>query len=183
MPRLFIGVPAPEDLDASGARRAVQDHAREVKLVDPEHYHVTLAFLGDTNEDKVPAVRAALQQALDGKTPTQGQARGLGAFPSPSRASVVWMGVHDAQMTPLATSIRDALDDQDIAYDDRHDFHAHLTLARLREKQDLTPLLDPHEATEFGPYPVDTVNLYASTLTPDGPEYETRETLRLEDPR
>lgn len=181
MPRLFIGVPAPETLEASGVRRALDEHARNPKVVDPENYHVTLAFLGDTPTDEIPRIEEALDEATKGHPQETAQARGLGAFPDPKHASVVWMGIQNRVLPPLADDLHEALDQRGIGFDDRHDFHAHLTIARLRRKQDMTPLIDPHQDTDFGPFPIHMVTLYESTLTPEGPTYEARASATLED--
>lgn len=180
MPRLFVGVPAPGDLELSGVRNALEKRAGDVKLVDPELYHVTLAFLGDTPEDEVPAIREAVEASAEGTGAHEGEAKGLGAFPSASSASVVWAGVEGTRLDPLANGLRDTLRERGIGFDDRHEFHPHLTVARLREKKDLSSLLDPHSETGFGAFPVDRVHLYESTLTPEGPEYEVRGTAELE---
>jgi 2'-5' RNA ligase len=179
MPRLFVGVPAPADLDTSGVRTTLEDRASGVKPVDPELYHVTVAFLGDTPRGEVGPIADAVREGAQGLGPHEGTARGLGAFPDPSRASVVWVGVDGTRLTPLAEGVREALDARGIGYDDRHDFHPHVTVARLRDEEDLTTLTQPHERTDFGAFPVDRVVLYESNLTPDGPEYEALETVRL----
>ncbi len=181
MPRLFIGIPAPDTLDASGVRRAIKQHARDPKLVDPDNYHITLAFLGDKPQATIPKIQHALHDATTRTPPGTGQAQGLGAFPNPKHASVIWIGIHHEPLTRLAENLHKALNEHDISFDDRHDFHAHLTIARLRRKQDITPLTTPHQDTDFGPFPIDTIHLYESTLTPQGPLYETRASVTLED--
>jgi 2'-5' RNA ligase len=177
MPRLFVGIPAPGTLDLGGVRGALEDD--DVKLVDPELYHVTLAFLGDTPEGRVDAAAEAIRKGAAAVPAERGRARGLGAFPSPEHASVIWAGIEAEGIDELADGVRRGLRDRSIDVDDRHDFHAHLTVARLRDKRDVTGLIGPHESTDFGAFPIEEVHLYESTLTPQGPEYEVRETVRL----
>lgn len=178
MPRLFVGVPAPGTLELGGVRGELEGDDN-VKTVDPEHYHVTLAFLGDTPEERVDTAIEAIRKGAAGTPPEEGRARGLGAFPSPDNASVLWAGIDAENLGHLATGVRQALQDLSVDFDDRHDFHAHLTVARLRDKEDATDLVEPHEETDFGAFPIEQVHLYESTLTPDGPEYEVRETIQL----
>lgn len=178
MPRLFVGVPAPGNLDLGGVRGRLEDEGN-VKLVDPQLYHVTLAFLGDTPEGRTDAALQAIREVAKAHKAHEGRARGLGAFPDRGNASVLWTGIQDTELTPLAEGIRDRLRDRSIGFDDRHDFHPHLTVARLRDKRDMTHLLDPHASTDFGAFPVEQVNLYESTLTPQGPEYDVRGTAEL----
>ncbi|PSG97093.1 RNA 2',3'-cyclic phosphodiesterase [Thermoplasmatales archaeon SW_10_69_26] len=178
MPRLFVGVPAPGSLDLSGVRGSLEDEGG-VKLVDPANYHVTLAFLGDTPEGRVDAALQAIREVVEGTGAHEGRARGLGAFPSEENASVVWTGIEETELDPLANGIRERLRSRSIDVDDRNDFHPHLTLGRLRDKRDMTHLLEPHASTDFGGFPVEQVHLYESTLTPEGPEYEIRGTAEL----
>lgn len=178
MPRLFVGVPAPNSLQLSGVRGKLSDDDN-VKLVDPDLYHVTLAFLGDTPQGRADAVLEAVRGGVAGVGAHEGRTRGLGAFPSEEKASVVWAGVEETRLPAMAEGVRTKLRERSIDFDDRHDFHPHLTIARLRNKRDMSPLLGPHEATEFGTFPVDRVHLYESTLTPEGPEYEVQGTVEL----
>jgi len=178
MPRLFVGVPAPGDLELGGVRRELEDDDN-AKLVDPELYHVTLAFLGDMPEARTDAAFEAIREVATGTPAEEGRAKGLGAFPSPDNARVLWTGIEADRIESLGSGVRTALRDRSIDYDDRHDFHAHLTVARLRDHADVTDLVGPHEATDFGAFPIEQVHLYESNLTPDGPEYEIRDTVEL----
>lgn len=180
MARLFVGVPAPGTLELSGVRNALEQRGDNVKLVDPSLYHVTIAFLGETSEDRIDDIAAAMAAGGEGTPKHEGEAQGLGAFPSAQRASVVWTGVNGTQLEPMAKATRAALSDRGVGFDDRHDFHPHMTLARLRDKRDLRQLITPHEKTSFGSFPVEAIHLYESTLTPQGPVYDVRETVHLE---
>lgn len=180
MPRLFVGVPAPEDLSLPQVTRELSEDDN-LKLVDPELYHVTLAFMGDTPEDRVEdALEAIREGASQAKAQAhEARARGLGAFPNPGRASVLWAGIRDGNLEPLAKQVRSALSSRSIAFDDRHGFHPHMTVARLRDRDDVSALLQEHESTDFGAFPIEDVHLYESTLTPQGPDYEVRGTVEL----
>ena len=64
--RLFLGLPLP--FDAVG--RLVhwqQEHLRDVRIVEPAHLHVTLAFLGSTPVARFAAIADALAAAADGR--------------------------------------------------------------------------------------------------------------------
>lgn len=157
---------------------AIEDQGN-LKPVDPDKHHVTLAFLGDVDEGWVEQAGQAVIAGCQGHHAQDGQAVGLGAFPKPGHASVLWAGIRGGDLGPLARDIRAQLGKRELPYDDRS-FHAHLTLARFRSKVDLARLVHEHEDTVLGPFPMDTVHLYASTLTPDGPVYQTVETVTLE---
>jgi len=66
--------------DASGIRRTV-----------PENVHITLKFLGDVDETRVPELTDALETAVDeaGVDPFTAEFGGLGAFPSEEYIRVI----------------------------------------------------------------------------------------------
>ncbi len=177
MPRLFVGTPLAPDLDTQPVLKALEGIGR-VKPVDPGQYHVTLAFIGDVDDAEVKAAREAVRAGATGPAHT-GTVQTVGAFPKPSQARVVWAGIEGAHLDALARSVRSELAARDLPYDERA-FHAHLTIARLRDKRDVTSVTKRFQGTTFGELPVPAVHLYRSTLTSEGPEYEIVERASLE---
>ncbi len=177
MPRLFVGTPLAPDLDTQPVLKALEGVGR-VKPVDRDQYHVTLAFIGDLDDAEVKDARESVRAGATGPAHT-GTVKTVGAFPEPSSARVVWAGIDGGHLDALAGSVRRELAARDLPYDQRA-FHAHLTIARLRDKRDITGVTDRFQGTVFGELPVDAVHLYRSTLTPEGPEYEIVERVPLE---
>ena len=177
--RLFLSIDLPDDLADDVA--AVQDRLRDaagLRLTDPEQVHVTLKFLGDTDAKRVSAVEEAVETAVDDANvgPFRAELRGLGAFPSLDYISVVWVGVDagSAEMTRLHGAIE--RETTAIGFDaESHEFTPHATVARMddaRGKETVQRVVR-EETPEVGSFDVEQVRLTESTLTPDGPEYET----------
>ena len=63
--RLFIGLNMPKKQRARihSAARALRDEDLPVRWIDPDHFHVTLKFLGEVRREKVEAVTEALESA------------------------------------------------------------------------------------------------------------------------
>src|SRR3972149_6084307 len=61
--------------------------------VNPEHLHLTLKFLGQVEETRLEAIAEAVASAARGGGPFRFVLGGLGAFPQPRTARVVWVGV------------------------------------------------------------------------------------------
>jgi 2'-5' RNA ligase len=79
------------------------------------------------------------------------QLRGGGAFPTPRRATVYWLGVDDGDALAF---LHEAVMDATLGFVSRRDrvpFHPHLTLARLRSKLDLTADVDALAGAPIGP--------------------------------
>ncbi len=176
--RLFVSV----DLDPlADAIRAAQEPFADVdglRLTDPEGVHVTLKFLGEVSESRVPAVEDALAAAVEeaGVAPFEAHVGGYGVFPSRSYVSVVWLGVREGA-TDL-TRLHEACEERTVAlgFDpERHDFTPHATIARMDHaggKERVLRVLDERDP-DVGAMRIDEVRLTESTLTPDGPRYET----------
>ena len=176
--RLFVSV----DLDGLGEEvRAVQDlleGASGLNFTDPEQAHVTLKFLGDTGEDRLPALREELAAAVadSGVGPFTATFGGLGVFPSPEYISVVWLGVREGGRE--LTRLHEAIEDRTVAmgFDpEDHDFTPHVTLARMEHAggKELVQEVVGERDPDAGRLRVAEVRLTESTLTDDGPEYST----------
>ena len=64
------------------------------KLVPPENWHITVRFLGDIDEAVLDRFVHALSERLDAHSGWV-RCRGLGAFPSPAKAGVLYAMVED----------------------------------------------------------------------------------------
>src|SRR5207237_10841544 len=98
--RGFIAVDVPEspalDQLAADLRRA----SPFLRVVDTGQVHLTVKFLGETEEGLVPEIVTAIREATAGVRPFEIRVRGTGAFPSLGRLSVIWVGVEGAE--PIA---------------------------------------------------------------------------------
>ncbi|MEV4689643.1 RNA 2',3'-cyclic phosphodiesterase [Micromonospora echinospora] len=131
--RLFAAIYPPAvavvDLTArvKGLRVASARHAR---LADPANLHLTLAFLGEVPDVRLPDVEHALASAArSARSPRLCLAAG-GSF-GQGRSTVLWVDVRgDVEaLDALARSIRGALCEAGLPCDDKP-FRAHLTIAR-----------------------------------------------------
>src|SRR5207245_7151093 len=107
--------------------------ARDVAWVAPESLHLTLKFLGRVREARTPELAVALTRATAGLTAFEANVAGLGAFPSPARARVIWAGVGrgtDA-LVELAGRVDAALAALGVEREPRA-FSPHVTLGRVR---------------------------------------------------
>ncbi|WP_305787666.1 RNA 2',3'-cyclic phosphodiesterase [Symbioplanes lichenis] len=111
--RLFVALYPPEE-----ARRHLRQHLPAGKLTPVEKWHVTLAFLGEVAEARLPALRAAVA-GVDVPRGRELRLRGGGDF----GRRVTWAGV-EGELDDLATAVRDAVE-----LSDPRPFVPHLTVA------------------------------------------------------
>jgi RNA 2',3'-cyclic 3'-phosphodiesterase len=148
------------------------DPARQGRDEAPEH--LTLRFLGEISEDRVPVITTALRNAVRPLTPFDLTFEGVGAFPGPRNPRVVWVGatVGRERAIELARAVESALVPFGFPAEDK-EFVPHVTLFRVRGPRDSARarrLLDGGEpAPAARSVRVTEVTLKASALTRDGP--------------
>ncbi|MFZ2359411.1 MAG: RNA 2',3'-cyclic phosphodiesterase [Anaerolineae bacterium] len=188
--RLFIAIElSPAVKQALGGLQADLKRRlppRVVRWTNPDGIHLTLKFLGDTPEEKAQAVTQGVLAAAAGFEPFALRVAGLGCFPSPQRARVLWVGVPD--MPKALAGVQRAIDLQMARLDfarEARPFSPHLTLGRVNdrispaERQTLAGLLERTEAGELGVVPVEEIVLFQSELRPDGAVYTALARARL----
>ncbi|MGS2615577.1 RNA 2',3'-cyclic phosphodiesterase [Micromonospora sp. LZ34] len=140
--RLFVAVyPPPEAVDhltGQVARLRVGAAAAagiNVRLADPAQAHVTLAFLGDVEADRLVDVESSLGLAAewsrDGRAATPRLRLGGGGRFGQNRFTVLWVDVRGEveALQVLARLIRSRLRNARLPHDDKP-FRPHLTIAR-----------------------------------------------------
>ncbi len=172
--RLFVGVPLPDNL-----RTAVFEYVRRwrsrisgIKYVEPENLHITLKFIGEVDDSRVPAIKDLLSSVQT--HPFTINARGVGAFPSSSSPRVVWVGIREGfeDLVALSRDIDDLLVSEGIPRE-RKASHPHITIGRVkRYDPEITRFLARDIDLEFGSFTFERFALFRSTLTPDGPIYD-----------
>ncbi|MFF1821757.1 RNA 2',3'-cyclic phosphodiesterase [Kribbella sp. NPDC058245] len=140
--RLFVAVVPPievvEDLNEFVAPR--REHPDDdIRWSAGEHWHITLAFLGEVPDWKSDELSERLEAVAKRQTPSPLRLRGAGAFPGVPEARVLYTGVQDEtdSLKQLAKTTRAAANKAGIEVDGRK-FVPHLTLARLRRPIDVT---------------------------------------------
>lgn len=183
--RAFYSVDLPDRLaDPIADLQATVDDADGLRFVDPQQAHVTLKFLGDVADDEIDDVLAAGERAVDDANvdPFECRIAGLGVFPSLEYISVVWAGVDEG--SEELTALHEALETETTAlgFDpEEHSFTPHVTLARMNDARG-KELVQEHvreRDPDIGRFEVEAIRLTESTLTADGPVYDTVERLRL----
>ncbi len=155
-------------LDQLGRTRA------DLKVVKPTNLHVTLKFLGDTEEALVDDVTDRMRQSVEGIPVFAVKLEGIGAFPSMSNIRVIWIGMDDGRhLAGIAARLDSSLEEMGLERD-RKGFKPHLTVARVRSGRGLDVvqgLITSNATTDFGDYTIDKIVLKKSVLTPQGPRY------------
>jgi 2'-5' RNA ligase len=180
--RAFISIDLARIQEVEDLIVALKNADPTLKVVDPGQIHITLKFLGETSESKVPGIVEAMREAAQGIEPFAVPLRSTGAFPSKNRIRVVWVGLNDTMpMGTMATRLDESLAQQ--GFDrERRPFAPHLTVARTRTETSnpsVRQIIDTNAQNDFGTVYVDRIRLKKSVLTQCGPQYSTVEEILL----
>jgi 2'-5' RNA ligase len=172
--RAFVAVVPPREvLDA------VERVVAPVRPVAPPRlnwthagqWHLTLQFLGAVAD--ADELVDALRWGLHGRRSLALSLGGAGAFPSVSRASVVWIGLDEGEpeLAMLADAVQRAT--EPLGYEpDHRDFTAHVTIARSPRARPMASLVQSLGGGPIGPvFHVNDVVLMESDTRRDGAVY------------
>lgn len=154
--------------------------ARTTGLIPADRWHLTVAFLGEVPDERLPDVEVALHTAVCGWRTASGGAlelrlAGGGRF-GRGRFTTVWVGLGGEVSTfgDLAATVGRTLRRARLS-SDRKPFRAHLTLARCGERltaEQVATDIATLDAYQGPPWTVPELHLVRSTLGPR-PEYRT----------
>jgi 2'-5' RNA ligase len=184
--RTFIAVRIPADVRRRLAEVEAELKASgaDVKWVPEENFHVTLKFLGYMEPDRLDVVKKAVESAIEGIGAFGVTLSGVGAFPKPSRPSVVWVGIGAGanELKALAEKAESALERAGFAREERP-FSPHITIGRVKTPGSLDRLRDAIEGLReeyVGAFEVESVAVMKSDLRPTGPIYTQQAEFLLE---
>lgn len=182
--RTFIAVPLPPEVRSAVAEfaGAVRPFCGGARWEGTDKLHLTMKFLGDTDERLIPAVLDALGAAAAGVAPFDLTVAGFGAFPSMRNPKVLWLGCGDASgaLILLHGRIEERCAGLGFQREDRP-FHPHVTIARLRGDGVPSHLTSLPKNLNFDPRHthVAEIILVKSVLRPEGSEYTVIGSSRL----
>ncbi len=173
--RAFIALELPDqvkDLISAHIKRLKGLVPREVKWVDPRIAHLTLAFLGNVSDNRLPVLSRIVDYVGGACPPFSIKAGPLGAFPNERRPRVIWLGLEGniRCLSAMHRRLQGELESGGFPIEKRP-FMPHVTLGRARGKgviaiEEGALNLPGSSGLEF---PVRELALMSSVLTPRGP--------------
>ncbi|MEC4686390.1 MAG: RNA 2',3'-cyclic phosphodiesterase [Nitrospirota bacterium] len=175
--RCFIAIDIGEEMkkELDAFMKGLKKLAPDVKWLSGNHIHLTLKFLGNTDENLVERIKASLESVASCHRKFNLTVAGAGGFPDYSRPRVLWVGINRSEeLNLLYNNIESAMELLGFERETRK-FRPHLTIARVKSQKGLPPLLKEIRGCkdkEFGKIEVSEVLLMKSTLKTTGAEYE-----------
>lgn len=195
--RTFVAIEVPDSL----GQKLVRLQTELAPLIPGyrwtavQPFHATLAFLGDIKDRDLNEVCKAVEAGTLAGPESSAfpafpvQLQGVGAFPSPAKGRVIWVGMTAPDLKPLLDlqqAVVRALSRTGYRPDDQP-FHPHVTVGRKKSDRsrgpDLTEVIERYRGWAAGSFTVTEITTIASTLGPGGPAYAPLARARLGHPK
>lgn len=175
--RAFIAIEIPPAIKEgmTGVRDRLKGAGVDAGWSRPEGVHLTLKFLGEVSEARVPEIMRALALALCGTGRFRLGVEGVGTFPNPASARVVWLGLAGdlKALFALQANVEQAMAGLGLEREVRP-YAPHLTLGRVRHVRSpeiWLKRLAGVRSIKLPGFDVTAVSLIASKLGPAGATY------------
>ena len=172
--RTFIAIGLPLSIRKKISQ--IQENLKKCNLtfkwVKPDNTHLTLKFLGSVDEEKLEQIKKIITKTSGGFKAFGVNLEGFGFFPNAKKPRVFFINTSHQE---LLKSIADKLEEELIILDFEKEgrFKSHITLARIKDKQNLECLKKELENIKLEEeFAVEEIMLYKSTLTPEGAIHE-----------
>jgi RNA 2',3'-cyclic 3'-phosphodiesterase len=172
MVRAFVALELSADIreQLSAAQDVLRGCTARLTFVDPALIHITVKFLGEVDEKKIPQVTAALRSIPFAPFPVSA---GRVTVNNSRRPHTIWCVAGDGgNGGKLFRLVEDALQPLGFMRETRP-FTPHATIARVKfADPSLFTQLNLLNGRTYGSCIVSGLKLKKSTLTPRGPVYE-----------
>ena len=186
--RLFVGLEVPEPSRRDLRRRldGIRDRLPRARWVDLDNLHLTLLFLGETAEAKVPALADQLRPGFARCPPLDLRLGSGGTFPPGRPARVAWVGVDSPpELLQLQADVTQAAVEAVGFEPEERAYHPHVTLARCPDpwRREAADKFKTGLSGSIGPpFVADHGVLFESKLSPKGARYRPVETFPMASP-
>ncbi len=179
MKRLFIALPIADASRTAVYRGIISAPALRDLPMSRTGYanlHLTLQFLGDTDEKRVPELKKIIDALPAPESAQSIHFTAPGCFPNRAEPRVLWLGMEEnAYLLKVQRGLTNTLAEAGFNVD-RKRFKAHLTLGRVRQgasfpADGLARLERTAAAVTVPDSPINRLTLFESRLQPGGSVY------------
>jgi 2'-5' RNA ligase len=177
MKRTFIAVKIEPEEDFRDAITFIRSELRFeiIRWVDINNLHITLAFIGDTEDNVINKVVSMLKNELSGFGELVFTLSGIGLFRSINDPRIIRTGIENGgRLADVREIIKNGLGLLDIKLEERK-FKPHVTLGRIKDIRDinnLQRLVQKYSGVVLQTVKVSEIIFYESVLLPTGPLYK-----------
>jgi len=184
MKRTFIGLKIEPDSRIFQLYRELKSNLKYPQLhwIDPDNLHLTLRFLGDTEESQIETIIKQLDSMIPQYNVSDLEINGLGIFGSPTYPRILWAGIKMPEnIFNMVKNIENIVCEVGFEREKRA-YSPHLTLCRiknLKETAELFHFIGKYKDSFLKNQEVKEINLYESILQRTGSVYQIMHTFFL----
>jgi len=156
---------------------------KKLKKANVDNPHITIKFIGDTNEENIQGISEDLQAEFRNFGKFGMEVDSTGVFPHASRPTVFWLGVGKGseKLAEMHKKVEKVTNNYNINPDKR-DFKPHLTIGRKRRNASINQV-DEFLNYDYKPVynEVDELVFFESILKSSGAVHEPLTKIKLEE--
>lgn len=182
--RTFIGLPLRVNQVFLQARHNLMNALNEERIswTNPDQYHVTLRFIGDTEQSLIKKIGNAMHGEMASPEQIRLETSGLASFGPRKRPRVIWVGFDESSFFNSLKLELDRILELCGIPSTKQEFTAHLTLGRVRSLQDLQryylTVEEMHQ--QFNSSVIfEKMVFFRSILGPIGPQYQILDEIKF----
>ncbi len=175
MKRLFIAIKIPVHPQIGSLVSSLKNTLvnENIKWVTLDNMHVTLRFLGSTEEYYIPTLTLLLHQVAAQCNTFNIELKRTGFFGKKGNPRVIWIGIEPNQSLIL---LKKTIDTKliELGFEPDKKYAPHLTLGRIKQlnnKNLFEKTIKGFNEIIFGDFQISGFILYESILKSSGPEY------------
>jgi 2'-5' RNA ligase len=178
MKRLFLAIATHEGLDETAPQILkklkinADQRQLDIRWTPPGNYHVTLVFLGNTEENKIEEIEKITQEVAEKIPPFPLKISDVGAFPDEFSSRVLFFGVQNSKrLRFLQSELQEKISNHGYNLDSR-EYSPHLTIGRLRNPHKTRDMISPFVRKQIAKIQVTEIVLYESVGAVPFPTYK-----------
>ncbi len=173
--RCFIALPTADEVKTriTELQSKLKESSADVKWDSPDKFHITLKFLGNSEQSVIDSLSARLELLPQNVSYIRALFNSVGAFPSLQRPKVIWVGIeHTEELRKLQSDVESLCAELGFKREER-EFHPHITLGRVKGNRNLDRLTDMLKSLTLDPIQArcSEILLIRSDLKPSGSVY------------
>ncbi len=143
MIRLFIALEIPEDIIEAILKEKdkILGEVKDIKWETKEKLHITLKYLGDTDETLIENIKSEIESIVIKNKPFRMEVNKFGVFRHFGEPKIFWLGMKENyHLVNFVDEIEKSFRKFGYPKEERK-FKPHVTLLRIRGKEDVSKLL------------------------------------------
>ncbi len=179
--RLFLGIPIPDTIKnklteiqqslTTGDLPPSRQGKPPIRFVSKDNHHITISFLGSTEEEYIPKISDSLNRLIKNMSPFSLVFKDITFAPPDKTPRMIWAEFEkNSHFEDLVSSV-----DSSLRKYSQTDYRAglkpipHITLARFKNIDDIKK--KKFKKQQIPDLVVSEFSLYESRLSPNGPSY------------